>query len=44
MEWPDKAGDHLPPPDLLMAIEVLPDESRAVTLTARTATGEALLA
>jgi hypothetical protein len=34
----------LPPPDLLMAIEVLPDESRAVTLTARTAIGEALLA
>jgi tRNA threonylcarbamoyladenosine biosynthesis protein TsaE len=44
VEWPDKAGDHLPPPDLLMAIEVLADESRAVTLTARTATGEALLA
>jgi len=44
VEWPDKAGDHLPPPDLLMAIEVLPDESRAVTLTAYTATGEALLA
>ena len=44
VEWPDKAGDHLPPPDLLMAIDVLPDESRAVTLTARTATGEALLA
>ena len=44
VEWPDKAGDHLPPPDLLMAIDVLADESRAVTLTARTATGEALLA
>jgi tRNA threonylcarbamoyladenosine biosynthesis protein TsaE len=44
VEWPDKAGDHLPPPDLLIAIDVLPDESRAVTLTARTATGEALLA
>jgi len=44
VEWPDKAGDHLPPPDLLIALEVLPDESRAVTLTARTATGEALLA
>ena len=44
VEWPDKAGEHLPPPDLLMAIDVLPDESRAVTLTAYTATGEALLA
>jgi tRNA threonylcarbamoyladenosine biosynthesis protein TsaE len=44
VEWPDKAGHHLPPPDLLIAIDVLPDESRAVTLTARTATGEALLA
>ena len=44
VEWPDKAGNHLPPPDLLIAIDVLPDESRAVTLTARTATGEALLA
>ena len=44
VEWPDKAGDHLPPPDLLMAIDVLPDESRAVTLTAYTAIGEALLA
>jgi tRNA threonylcarbamoyladenosine biosynthesis protein TsaE len=44
VEWPDKAGDHLPPPDLLIAIDVLPDESRTVTLTARTATGEALLA
>jgi tRNA threonylcarbamoyladenosine biosynthesis protein TsaE len=44
VEWPDKAGDHLPPPDLLMAIDVLPEESRAVTLTARTANGEALLA
>jgi tRNA threonylcarbamoyladenosine biosynthesis protein TsaE len=43
VEWPDKAGDHLPPPDLLIAIDVLPDESRAVALTARTATGEALL-
>jgi tRNA threonylcarbamoyladenosine biosynthesis protein TsaE len=43
VEWPDKAGDHLPPPDLLIAIDVLPDESRAVTLTARSAIGEALL-
>ena len=44
VEWPDQAGDRLPPPDLLIAIDVLPDESRAVTLTAYTATGETLLA
>ena len=44
VEWPEKAGDYLPPPDLLIAIDLLPDESRTVTLTARTATGRALLA
>ena len=43
VEWPEKAGDHLPEPDLLIAIELLPDESRAVTLTAQTAIGKALL-
>ena len=44
VEWPDKAGTHLPPPDLLLGIEVLDNESRAVTLTAHTATGAELLA
>ena len=44
VEWPEKAGDYLPPPDLLIAIDLLADESRTVTLTARTATGRALLA
>ncbi len=44
VEWPEKAGAHLPKPDLLLAIEVLDDESRAVTLTAQTPLGVALLA
>ena len=44
VEWPEKAGPHLPRPDLLLQIEVLADESRQVTLTAHTATGAELLA
>ena len=44
VEWPEKAGDHLPRPDLLIQIDVLADESRAVTLTAHSATGAELLA
>ncbi|ABM36487.1 tRNA (adenosine(37)-N6)-threonylcarbamoyltransferase complex ATPase subunit type 1 TsaE [Polaromonas naphthalenivorans] len=44
VEWPEKAGDHLPQPDLVMAIEMLPDESRFITLTAYTPTGAELLA
>ncbi len=44
VEWPEKAGPHLPPPDLLLHIDVLADESRAITLTAHTATGAELLA
>jgi tRNA threonylcarbamoyladenosine biosynthesis protein TsaE len=43
VEWPQKAGGHLPLPDLAMAIEMLPDESRSVTLTAYTPTGAELL-
>ena len=43
VEWPEKAGDHLPPPDLLIQIEMLADDARAVTLAAHTATGVALL-
>ena len=39
-----KAGDHLPLPDLVIAIEMLPDESRRITLTAYTPTGTELLA
>jgi tRNA threonylcarbamoyladenosine biosynthesis protein TsaE len=44
VEWPDKAGEYLPQADLLLEIEVLEDDSRQVTLTAQTRTGEALLA
>jgi tRNA threonylcarbamoyladenosine biosynthesis protein TsaE len=44
VEWPDKAGDHLPAPDLLIHIEVLADESRTVTLTGYSAIGMELLA
>ena len=44
VEWPEKAGPHLPQADLLIAIEVLADDARALTLSAFTTTGEALLA
>jgi len=44
VEWPEKAGPHLPQPDLLLHLEVLPDDSRTVTLTAHTPTGAELLA
>lgn len=43
VEWPDKAGAHLPPPDLSISLDVGADESRCVTLTAHTRTGEILL-
>jgi tRNA threonylcarbamoyladenosine biosynthesis protein TsaE len=43
VEWPEKAGAHLPPPDLLIHIEVLANGSRAITLTAHTAMGAELL-
>ena len=44
VEWPEKAGDHLPRPDLVIAIDMLSDESRSVTLTAYTPSGAELLA
>lgn len=44
VEWPEKAGPHLPQPDLLLHLEVLPGDARAVTLTAHTPTGAELLA
>jgi tRNA threonylcarbamoyladenosine biosynthesis protein TsaE len=44
VEWPDKAGEYLPPADLVLAIEVADDETRQVTLTAQTDIGKALLA
>lgn len=44
VEWPEKAGVHLPPPDLLLKMEVLSDTSRSVTATAHSAIGAKLLA
>ena len=44
VEWPDKAGDYLPHADLVVAIEVLSDDTRQVQLTAQTPVGQALLA
>ena len=43
VEWPDKAGEYLPQADLVLAIEVLENETRQVTLTAQTDIGKALL-
>ena len=42
-EWPEKAGALLPRADLAIHLEAQSDESRRVTLTAQTATGEILL-
>lgn len=44
VEWPDKAGENLPPADLVLAIDVQDDDTRQVTLTAQTDIGKALLA
>jgi tRNA threonylcarbamoyladenosine biosynthesis protein TsaE len=44
VEWPEKAGDHLPQADLVISLQVQADESRSVSLTAHTATGAAWLA
>ena len=44
VEWPDKAGEYLPQADLVLAIEVLDDDTRQVTLTAHSNIGKALLA
>lgn len=42
-EWPEKAAAFIPRADLVVRIEAQADESRQVTLTAQTTTGEALL-
>ena len=42
-EWPDKAAGFIPPADLVIQLSVQDDESRLVTLTAKTPTGVALL-
>lgn len=42
-EWPEKAATLLPRADLVLRIEAQADDSRVVTLTANTPTGESLL-
>ncbi len=42
-EWPENAAGQLPLADLVLQLEVLPDESRQVTVIAQTAVGVALL-
>ena len=44
VEWPDKAGPHLPQADLVIAIDLQDDDSRQLTLTAATALGAELIA
>jgi len=43
VEWPDKAADFLPTPDLRISIDPQPDESRDVRFDAHTARGVRLL-
>ncbi len=42
VEWPEKAGAHLPRADLVIHLEAIDDDARQVTLCAQSATGEAL--
>ncbi|MBX3656262.1 MAG: tRNA (adenosine(37)-N6)-threonylcarbamoyltransferase complex ATPase subunit type 1 TsaE [Ramlibacter sp.] len=42
-EWPEKAAAVLPPPDLVLHIEAAGDETRTVSLSAHSPTGQALL-
>ena len=44
VEWPDKAGQHLPAPDLTLTLETGATDERHVSLRASTPTGAALLA
>ena len=44
IEWPEKAGEHLPPCDLKLTITMQPDETRSVTLSAFTPLGAEMLA
>jgi len=42
-EWPEKATGVLPVPDLVLTLQAQADDSRLVTLQARSASGRALL-
>jgi tRNA threonylcarbamoyladenosine biosynthesis protein TsaE len=44
VEWPENAGPYLPRADMSVKIQTNDDESRSVTLSALTPTGEELLA
>ncbi len=41
IEWAEKAGDKLPPPDLEIKLEPTPDDGRTATLTAFSEQGQA---
>jgi tRNA threonylcarbamoyladenosine biosynthesis protein TsaE len=43
VEWPDKAGPHLPAPDLSLSLETGSADERRVCINALTPTGAALL-
>ena len=43
-EWPENAAGRIPPADLAIKIEAMPDLARTVTLSAQTERGAALLA
>lgn len=43
-EWPDKVANQLPGADLVIALETQTDDTRTVTLTARSVAGRELLA
>ena len=42
-EWPEKAAGVLPPPDLVLLIEALPDDSRRVRVDAHSPRGVVLI-
>ena len=43
VEWPEKAGNLLPPPDLRIRLRPALDEGRFATIEAQTAAGQAML-
>jgi tRNA threonylcarbamoyladenosine biosynthesis protein TsaE len=43
VEWPEKAGSLLPPPDLWVTLSLTSDQGRLAVIAAATATGKATL-